>query len=51
LVGAVVLSKVEAGDFEEVVLKAWMDAALSRPEDRILFGLESNADGKRDADV
>jgi hypothetical protein len=32
--------KVEAGEFEEAILKAWMDAALSRPEDRALFGLE-----------
>jgi hypothetical protein len=41
LVGAVVLAKVEAGEFEEAVLKGWMDAALSREEDRALFGLES----------
>jgi hypothetical protein len=38
LVGAVVLAKVEKGEFEEAVLKGWMDAAVSRPEDRALFG-------------
>jgi hypothetical protein len=40
LAGAVLLSKVEAGEFEEATLKAWMGAALSRPEDRELFGLD-----------
>jgi hypothetical protein len=40
LVGAVVLAKVEAGEFEEAVLKGWMDQAVSRPEDRALFGLD-----------
>jgi len=39
LVGAILLSKVEAGEFDEAVLKRWMDAALSREEDRALFGL------------
>ena len=43
LVGAVVLAKVEAGEFEEVVLKKWMDQAVSRPEDRALFGLDGKA--------
>jgi hypothetical protein len=40
LVGAVLLSKVEAGEFEEEILKTWMRKALTRPEDRALFGLE-----------
>jgi hypothetical protein len=39
LVGAVVLSKVEAKEFDEVVLRRWMDAALTRADDRALFGL------------
>jgi hypothetical protein len=43
LVGAMVLAKIEKGELEEAILKKWMDAALSRPEDRTLFGLESNA--------
>jgi hypothetical protein len=41
LVGAVVLAKVEAGEFEEMILKQWLDPAVTRPEDRALFGLES----------
>jgi hypothetical protein len=43
LVGAVLLAKVEKGEFEEAVLKRWMDAALTRGDDRILFGLEGKA--------
>jgi hypothetical protein len=42
LAGAVLLAKVEAGEFEEALLRRWMDGALSRPEDRTLFGLEEN---------
>ena len=40
LVGAVVLAKVEAGEIEESTLKQWMRPALSKPEDRALFGLD-----------
>jgi hypothetical protein len=40
LAGAVLLSKVEAGEFEEAVLKGWMEKALTRAEDRTLFGLD-----------
>jgi len=40
LAGAVLLAKVEAREFDEMTLKAWMEAALTRPEDRALFGLE-----------
>jgi hypothetical protein len=40
LVGAVVLAKVEAGEIEEKQLKQWMDGALTRAEDRELFGLD-----------
>ena len=39
LAGAVLLAKVEKGEFQEATLKQWMEAALSRPEDRELFGL------------
>jgi hypothetical protein len=39
LAGAVLLAKVEAGEFEEEILKTWMEKALTRPEDRQLFGL------------
>ena len=39
LVGAVVLAKVEQGGFQQATLHEWLDAALTRPEDRALFGL------------
>ena len=40
LVGAIVLAKVEAGEIEEKTLKQWLDPALTKLEDRALFGLE-----------
>jgi hypothetical protein len=39
LVGAVVLAKVEEGIFEEATLRGWLDAALTREDDRALFEL------------
>jgi hypothetical protein len=39
LVGAIVLAKVETGEIEEKILKQWLDPAVTRPEDRALFGL------------
>ena len=39
LAGAVVLAKVEAGEIEESTLKQWMHPALTKAEDRVLFGL------------
>jgi hypothetical protein len=39
LVGAVILTKVEQGDFDERQLKRWLDKALTRADDRALFGL------------
>jgi hypothetical protein len=39
LVGAIVLAKVEQGVLEESVLRGWLKGALTRPEDRALFGL------------
>lgn len=39
LVGAVILAKVEQGDFDERQLKRWLDKALIRADDRALFGL------------
>lgn len=39
LVGAIVLARVEQGLLEEEVLKGWLDPALTRAEDRALFGL------------
>ena len=37
--GAVLLAKVEVKEFDEAVLQGWMDQALSREDDRALFGL------------
>jgi hypothetical protein len=39
LVGAVVLAKVEDGSLEEKVLQGWLEPALTRDEDRMLFEL------------
>ena len=39
LVGAVILAKVEQGDFDERQLQRWLDKALVRADDRALFGL------------
>jgi hypothetical protein len=39
LAGAVVLAKVDEGSFDAAVLRGWMDAALTREDDRALFGL------------
>jgi hypothetical protein len=39
LAGAVLLAKVEAKEFDEAVLRGWMDTALTRADDRALFGL------------
>ena len=40
LVGAVVLAQVEAKEFEESVLRGWMEKALTRADDRAQFGLD-----------
>jgi hypothetical protein len=39
LVGAVVLAKVDQGVLEDSVLRGWLDGALTRADDRALFGL------------
>jgi hypothetical protein len=41
LVGAVILAKVENGLFDKKRLNEWLDAALTREDDRALFGLEN----------
>jgi len=41
LVGAVVLAKVENGSLDEKILKQWLHPAISKPEDRALFGRDS----------
>ncbi len=39
LAGAILLAKVEAGDFDSRTFKRWLDKALTRKDDRELFGL------------
>lgn len=39
LVGAVILAKVEHGEWPKERLREWMDQALTRADDRALFGL------------
>ena len=39
LVGAVVLGQIERGEWDEAILQQWLARALSRAEDRALFGL------------
>ena len=39
LVGGVVLAKVEQGGFQRATLDEWLDAALTRAEDRKVVGL------------
>ncbi len=52
LVGAIVLAKVEAGELDEKRFRQWLDAALTRAEDRALFDLAPAAStGERTADA
>ena len=39
LVGALLLARVEQGRFSEKELQGWLDGALTRTDDRKLFGL------------
>ena len=40
LAGAILLAKVESGDFDSRTFKRWLDKALVREDDRRLFGLQ-----------
>ena len=46
LVGAVVLAKVEQGGLQQATLDEWLDAALTRVDDRELFGLAPRDSGR-----
>jgi hypothetical protein len=39
LIGAVVLAKIERGEFSDSQLRGWLDEALTRVDDRALFEL------------
>ena len=41
LAGAILLAKVESGDFELRTFKRWLENALTRKDDRDLFGLDA----------
>lgn len=41
LIGALVLARVEQGRFSEGELRGWLDEALTRADDRALFGLSA----------
>jgi len=44
LVGAAVLAKVECGEWPQERFRLMMDAALSRTDDRALFGLNEQSE-------
>jgi chromosome segregation ATPase len=39
LLGATVLARIDRGELELATVRAWLDAALTRPDDRALFEL------------
>jgi hypothetical protein len=43
LVGAIVLAKVDDGSLDKKTLNGWLASAITRPEDRALFDLDSEA--------
>jgi hypothetical protein len=47
LVGAIVLARVEQGRLPEAELRAWLDDALERANDRVLFDLPRTSQGER----
>ena len=42
LVGGIVLAKVERGEIDNEQFRGWLDQALTRADDRALFGLPIN---------
>jgi hypothetical protein len=42
LVGGIVLAKVERGEIDNEQFRGWLDQALTRADDRTLFGLPIN---------
>ena len=41
LVGAIVLAKVDQGVIADSTLRGWLEGALTRADDRALFGLKA----------
>lgn len=46
LVGAIVLSKVDQGEFSDAKLRQWLSESLTRSDDRELFNLPTAITGK-----
>ena len=46
LIGGIVLTKIKDGALAESELRKWLDAALTRADDRELFGLTSEGERK-----
>ena len=44
LIGAIVLAKIDQGEFDRALLHRWLDATLTRPADRALFDLSVASD-------
>ena len=42
LAGAILLARVEQGQIPESEFRTWLDAALTRPDDRALFELPAS---------
>lgn len=47
LIGAIVMARIEQGRFQEADLRAWLDEALTRPDDRSLFELPAERAAQR----
>jgi hypothetical protein len=45
LVGGIVLEKVQKGEIDPEQLRGWLDQALTRADDRALFGLAARESG------
>ena len=41
LIGAIVLAKIDQGALEKALVLSWLDQALTRVDDRMLFGLSA----------
>ena len=39
LLGATVLARIDRGELDQATINGWLDAALTRTDDRALFGL------------
>jgi hypothetical protein len=48
LVGELILAKVAQGEFDEQMLRGWLDQALRRADDRALFDLPIDGLANRD---